>query len=61
MAEKKWIQKANLKKGALTRKAIKAGLGVQQYARKHSGDSGVTGKQARLALTFAKMSKRRKK
>ena len=52
---KKWIQKAHLKKGALTRKAQAAGEGVQQYAHEHAHDKGKTGKQSRLAMTFAKM------
>ena len=56
-----WIEKANIKEGALTKKANKAGMGVQEFASKHSGDSGKTGKQARLAQTFAKMNKGKKK
>ena len=30
--DKKWIQNANLKEGAFTKKAKKAGYGVQTYA-----------------------------
>jgi hypothetical protein len=35
--------------GALTRKAKAAGESVQQFARQHYHDPGVTGKQARFA------------
>jgi hypothetical protein len=61
MAEK-FIQAANLKEGAFTAKANAAGMGVQEYARKMQHAPGKTGKQARLAMTFAKMahSNRRK-
>lgn len=31
---KKWIQKADLNKGAFTKKAKNAGMGVQTYAKK---------------------------
>lgn len=53
---KKWIAKAHLKEGALTAKAHKAGEGVQEFAHEHASDPGKTGKQARLAITFKKMS-----
>lgn len=61
MAEKKkWIQKADLKKGAFTAQADKAGKGVHEFAEEHKGDSGTTGKRARLALTFEKMGDKKK-
>lgn len=37
--------------GALTRKAKAAGEGVQEFAAKHEHDPGLTGKQARFAVT----------
>lgn len=36
--------------GALTRKAKRAGMSPQAYARKHYHDSGLTGEQARFAV-----------
>lgn len=53
----KWIQQANLKKGAFTAKAQKAGKSVQAYAKAKASAPGVLGKQARLARTFAKMKR----
>lgn len=50
-----WIAGAIRHKGALTRKAKKAHMGTQAYAHAHAHDSGTTGRQARLALTLAKM------
>lgn len=58
MAKKNWIAGAIKRPGALTRKAKAAGEGTQEYAREHKGDSGRTGKQARLALTLSKMRKK---
>ena len=55
----KWIQKANLKEGAFTKKANKAGESVHSYAEEKKDASGKTGKQARLALTFEKMAKKK--
>lgn len=46
--------KLNLRRGALTRKAKRAGMGVQSYARKERNAPGRTGKQARLALAMRK-------
>jgi hypothetical protein len=58
---KKWMQKA-LKRpgGALTAKAERAGMSVQAYAQKHKHDSGVTGEEARFAVTAKKVAKKRK-
>jgi len=57
--DKKWIQKADIKKGAFTKKADSAGMSVQQFAKKVIGNkdkfSSKTEKQAHLAQTFAKM------
>jgi hypothetical protein len=55
----KWIGQAVEHPGAATRKAKAEGLTVHQWAVKHRHDGGTTGRQARLALTFEKM--RRKK
>jgi hypothetical protein len=47
-----WIAGAIKHPGALTRKAKKAGESVSEFASEHAGDSGTTGKQARLAKTL---------
>ena len=60
-SKKNWIQGANLKEGAFTKKAKAAGMGVQAYAnevlKKGSKASAKTKRQASLAKTFKKMSK----
>lgn len=38
--------------GALRTAAHRAGLSSKEYAQKHRDSPGVTGKRARLALTF---------
>lgn len=58
---KKWIAKANLKKGAFTKSAKAAGESVHEHAEKEKDAPGKEGKRARLALTFEKMAHRRKK
>lgn len=55
---KRWIQKAIVRPGAFTRKARAAGMTVQAYARKMRHAAGRTGKQARLAITLKKISRR---
>lgn len=55
---KKWISKAIKHPGALTRKAEAAGMSPMAFAEKHKGDSGTTGKQARLAITLRHMRKK---
>lgn len=66
MAKEKWIQKINLKKGALTKTAskhgaIKKGNGIKKAwlkkAAKGEGVSKTTAKRARLALSFSKFKK----
>lgn len=52
---KKWIQGAIEHPGALKAKAEKAGETTREFAEKHAGDSGKTGKQARLAETLMAM------
>lgn len=56
---KRWISQAIKRPGALTRKAKAAGMSTMAYARKMRHAAGRTGKQARLALTLRKISKRR--
>ncbi|GAG61594.1 unnamed protein product [marine sediment metagenome] len=58
-AGRKWIKGAIKRPGALTRKAKAAGLTVQAFARKMRKAPGRLGKQARLALTLKKISRRR--
>ena len=59
----KWIQEADLKTGAFTAQAKKAGMSVQAFARhvlkKGSKYNETTKRRARLAQTFKKMSKDR--
>ena len=55
---KRWIQKAITRPGAFTRKAKAAGMTVQAYARKMRHAGGRVGKQARLALTLKRISRR---
>ena len=52
---KKWIAKAIKHPGASTKQAKAAGMSPMAFAQKHKGDSGTTGKRARLALTLRKM------
>lgn len=63
-SSKKWIGKMDLKKGALTATAKRAGalkkdgdIKVAWLKEKAKGD-GVTAKRAKLALTFRKMKKK---
>ena len=56
---KQWIQRAVRKPGAFTAKAKRADMSVQAYAHKMRSAPGRTGKQARLATTLAKISKKR--
>ena len=60
-AKSRWIQGAKLKKGAFTKKAKAAGMGVQAYAnqvlKKGSKASTKTKRQASLAKTFKRMAK----
>jgi hypothetical protein len=59
--KKKWIQGAIKHPGALTKKADDAGESVGVYAREHEHDSGITGKQSRLAMTLKHMHHAHKK
>jgi len=49
-----WMQHAVKHKGALRQAAHRAGESTSEYAKAHKNDAGVTGRRARLALTFAK-------
>ena len=53
--DSKWIEHANLNKGALSTKAKKAGMGTQSFAAKNAGSPGKLGKQSRLAETLSKL------
>jgi len=57
---KKWMKKAVKRPGALTAKAKRAGMSVQTYAQKHEHDKGLTGEEARFAVTAEKLAKKRK-
>ena len=41
-------------------KPPRAGMSVQAYAQKHKHDSGLTGEEARFAVTAKKVAKKRK-
>ena len=58
---KKWIQAANMEEGSFTAKAQSAGKGVQEYAKEKAKAKGKLGKQARLAMTFRKLGKKKRK
>lgn len=60
-SERKWMQGAVKRPGALKRKARAAGESTMAYARAHKHSPGRTGKQARLALTFSKFRKHGRK
>ena len=55
-----WMEKVVKRPGALTKKAEKSGESDSEYAEQHKDDKGRTGKQSRLALTFAKFRKGKK-
>lgn len=55
-----WIKGAVRKPGAFKAQAKRAGKSTKAFAKEHAHDSGRTGKRARLALTFSRMSKGRK-
>lgn len=55
---KKFIAKAIKHPGAMTAAAKREGLSNSEYEEKHKGDSGTSGKRARLAITLKHMRKR---
>lgn len=54
----KWMKGAVKHKGALKKKAKAAGESTMEFAKSHEHAPGKTGKQARLAETFAKFRKK---
>ena len=58
---KKWIKKAinPAHKGEFRAKAERAGETTREFAAEHAGDSGKTGKQARLAQTLMGMGRKK--
>ena len=58
MAAKHWIAGAIKKPGAMTAAAKREGLSNAEYEQKHKGDSGTSGKRARLAITLSHMRKK---
>jgi len=62
MAKKNWIKSATKNAhGQFRRKAEAAGQSTKAFAQEHKGDSGKTGKQARLALALMSAGEKRKK
>jgi hypothetical protein len=60
MAPKKnWIKSAIKKPGSFSAAAKRAGMSTQAYARKKQNAGGKTGRRAKLALTLAKLRKRK--
>ena len=60
MADKdpNWIEDADLNKGSLTKKAKKAGMGTQSFAKKNDSSPGKLGKQSRLAETLSSLRRK---
>ena len=56
-----WIAGAIKRPGALTKSAHAAGESPMAFAAEHKGDSGTTGKRARLALTLRGLHHGKKK
>ncbi len=50
-----WIEDADLDKGALSKKASKAGMSTGSFAKKNESSPGKLGKQSRLAETLSKL------
>lgn len=50
-----WIEHAGLDKGALGRKAKRAGMSTMSFAKKNESSGGKLGKQSRLAETLSKL------
>lgn len=60
VAKKRWIQKATEgSHGQFRKKAEAAGESTAEFASEHAGDSGKTGKQARLAKALMGMHHKR--
>lgn len=56
-SDPKWIEHMHMNKGALTKKANKAGKSPMAFANEHKGDSGKTGAQSRLAKVLTGLNK----
>lgn len=54
-----WIAGAIKHPGALTRKAARAGKTPMEFAREKRHAPGTTGRQARLAITLARLARRK--
>jgi len=63
MAKKHWIAGAVPKshEGIFSAKAKRAGMSTHAYAEKEKGAKGKLGNEARLALRFEGMAKKRKR
>lgn len=59
--KRKWMQRAVSRPGAVRSKAKRAHMSTHQWEEKHKHDSGRSGKQARLGLTFAKYRGKKRK
>ena len=57
---KHFIQGAIKHPGAFKKQAQAHGMSTRAYAEAHKGDSGTTGRRARLALTLMGLSKKKK-
>lgn len=53
-----WMEHSVKHRGALRTAAHRAGMSTGEYAEKHRDAPGVTGRRARLALTFSKFRHR---
>jgi hypothetical protein len=54
---KNWIAGAVKHPGASKAAAAREGVSLTDWIAEHKGDSGTTGRRARLAATFRKMAK----
>ena len=59
LQEKNWIAGAIKHPGAMTKAAKAEGETNSEYEKEHEHDSGKAGKRARLALTLAKLNKKK--
>jgi hypothetical protein len=52
-----WIENMNMKKGAFSAKAAKAGMSTAAFAKKKKNSGGKLGKQSNLAETLSRLRK----
>lgn len=57
-SDPKWIEHSGMNKGALTKKANSAGMGVQSFAKKNDSAPGKLGKESRLAETLSSLRRK---